>query len=777
MFFNVIKNKKRLLFSGVIIIEFFIIFFNLMRFNRESVFEIAQDDLLVGDNSGNYTAGFYADHSYIDGSYVATDLLFLKKGIYNITVDYSSNSDGNWHTCYTTVIPEYDTSKEKSANLVYCDKVGLPTDSESVSYRSWVRYGTDYRVILGPETDVSGDGIYVLGNKVTVTYLKNLTILFETLKLLLFFLVIDLLLLVLLFRKEAAKNFMNNGNELIFAGLLFIIGFSSYPLTSKVLYAGDDIFYHLRRIAYLAEGLKSGAFPVKIQPEWDNNYGYAVGVGYGSLLLYPSAILVILGSTVQFAYKFYIFLTNVLSSFISYHAFKKISGNKYIGLFCSGLFTLMGYRLHSIYTGATVGEFGAYTFLPLVILGLYEIYQNKSKYACVILAFGITFTLSSHVLSTLILAISVPLFCLIMLEKTIKKETIIPLIKAFFLTAILNLYFIVPCLEYLLFQDMRGNINRDMMWAKGKEFVTLLINLDDVWLITGGWSGIGFYSLIILALAVGVVLTGKFREKTSSYVRVLLLMFGLIFLSMNSIFYYWLKYNARPIYNLLGNLEFSWHFLDISCGLIVFFAAKVFEIICRDTEKKYIGYVVSAIVMTLCICQGGAFIRETIVEGNPITIYDDAKLHGLGSDEFAIKDINKSLTTYKDMTISDDIATADITKRKGTTIYANINNPSEKAVIVEAPLWGYRHYAAKSGSRKLNVSMSADKKVAVEIPAGFDGQVKIYFHEPWYWRMAEIASLLALIWAIKEIFDGSRLDGVFHIIKWKKKETVDEHCE
>lgn len=771
MFFNVFKNKKRVLFSGVIIIEFFIIFFNIMRFNRESVFEIAQDDLLIGDNSGNYTAGFYADHSYIDGSYVATDLLFLKKGIYNITVDYSSNSDGNWHTCYTTVIPEYDTSKEKSANLVYCDKVGLPTDSESVSYRSWVRYGTDYRVILGPETDASGDGIYVLGNKVTVTYLKNHTILFETLKLLLFFLVIDLLLLVFLFRKEAAKNFMNNGNELIFAGLLFIIGFSSYPLTSKVLYAGDDIFYHLRRIAYLAEGLKSGAFPVKIQPGWDNNYGYAVGVGYGSLLLYPSAILVILGSTVQFAYKFYIFLTNVLSTFISYHAFKKISGNKYIGLFCSGLFTLMGYRLHSIYTGATVGEFGAYTFLPLVILGLYEIYQNKSKYAYVILAFGITFTLSSHVLSTLILAISVPLFCLIMLEKTIKKETIIPLIKAFFLTVILNLYFIVPCLEYLLFQDMRGNINRDMMWAKGKEFVTLLINLDDVWLITGGWSGIGFYSLIILALAVGVVLTGKFREKTSSYVRVLLLMFGLIFLSMNSILYYWLKYNARPIYNLLGNLEFSWHFLDISCGLIVFFAAKVFEIICRDTEKKYIGYVVSAIVMTLCICQSGAFIRETIVEGNPITMYDDAKLHGLGSDEFAIKDINKSLTIYKDMTISDDIATADITKRKGTTIYANINNSGEKTVIVEAPLWGYRHYAAKSDSGKLNVSMSADKKVAVEIPAGFDGQVKIYFHEPWYWRMAEIASLLALIWAIKEIFDGSRLDGVFHIIKWKKKET------
>ena len=750
MFSKLFNNKKALVFLGVIILELILLIFNGFRFDRNSVFEMPQDDLLIHDNAGNYLPGFYADHSNIEGSFIATAPLFLEKGIYSITVDYNSNSDGNWHTCYTTVTPEYDTSKEKTANLVYCDKVGLPSDSERVSYLSWVRYGTDYRVILGPNTDASGDNIYVLANKVTVTYLKNRTILFETSKLFLVFLVIDFFLVIFLFRKNAAYNFLTNGNEVIVAGFLFIIGFSSYPLLARELYFGDDIFYHLRRVAYLAEGLKSGAFPVKIQPGWDNNYGYAVGVGYGDLLLLPSAVLVVLGSTVQFGYKFYIFFTNVLTTFISYHAYKKMSGNKYIGLLCSGLFTLMGFRLHSIYAGATVGEFGAYTFLPLIILGLYEIYQSRKEKGYITLALGITFTLGSHVVSTLILAIVVPLFCLIMFEKTIKKDIIVSLVKAFFLTVILNLYFIVPCMDYLLFQDMIGNTNFDILWENGQELVNLLVNLEDVSLNSGGWSGIGFYSLIVLSLATGAVVSGKFKEKTSAYFRILLLLFAILFLSTNSIVYYWLKYNAGLVYALLGNMEFTWHFLDVCCGLIVFFAAKVFEIIFMEREKKHIGLVVSSIVITLCICQSGDLLRETISEGNPITMYDSAKLEGLGSDEFAIKGIDKSMSSYSEMTISNDAATADIIERKGTTLYAAISNPCENTVVVEAPLWGYRYYAAKAQSERLNVSMSENKKVAVEIPAGFEGQIKIYFHEPWYWRLAELSSLIALLWVIRK---------------------------
>ena len=229
-------------------------------------------------------------------------------------------------------------------------------------------------------------------------------------------------------------------------------------------------------------------------------------------------------------------------------------------------------------------------------------------------------------------------------------------------------------------------------------------------------------------------------------------MSGLIFLSTNSIVYYWLKDNAKPVYALLGNMEFTWHFLDVCCGLIVFFAAEVFESLFRDPEKKQIGLSIAVMTAALCICQSGNLLRNTISEGNPVTMYDSAKLSEGGPDEFAIKGRDRGMTANTDMTVSDDAVTADITQRKGTTIYARISNPSAHAVTVEAPLWGYRHYAAKAEAVKLNVRQSENKKVAVEIPAGFDGLIKIYFHEPWYWRMAEAASFLVLVWAVRKIF-------------------------
>lgn len=35
--------------------------------------------------------------------------------------------------------------------------------------------------------------------------------------------------------------------------------------------------------------------------------------------------------------------------------------------------------------------------------------------------------------------------------------------------------------------------------------------------------------------------------------------------------------------------------------------------------------------------------------------------------------------------------------------------------------------------------------VSVSVPAGYTGTIRIGFHEPWYWRVSEIISLLTVI--------------------------------
>ncbi len=757
--------KKRIVWI-VILIEMILLVLNAFRFNKEESYVFTSDELYVAhadESTGEiiYEPGFYADHSNVQGSYVVTDLMSLGKGIYNVTVDYSAQTQGNWHTCYTIMQSEYDTSYNKSSNVVNCDQNAVYSGDNTISYLSWVRFGSDFRIRTGPETDSTGDDMYVLVNNISVTYMRMRTIVHESAKLLFSFILIDIIAFLYFFKRSETAEFLN-GKELTIAGLSFIIILSSYPLASNKIYFGDDIFYHLRRLSYLAKGLACGQFPVHIYPEWDNGYGYAAGVGYGDLLLYPSAIMICLGSTIQFAYKFYILLTNVLSALISYRAFKRISDNDKVGLVCSGLFTLMGFRLHSVYAGATVGEFGAYTFLPLVVLGLWDIYHENNKKGEITLALGVTLTLSCHVLSTFILAMVIPLFCLILAEKTFNRQVLIPLFKALGLIVLLNLHFIVPLLDYMLFQGMRGNDMDNMLWDVGRDVVELLQFVPAPDMDTGGFIGLGFFSLIVLALAFGFVLAGKFGKETFGYVRIFIFSLLMIFLSINSIFYFVIKYNVPLLYKLLGTMQFPWHFLDVSSVLVVFWAAVVFGQMFRS-DNKNTGSVMLAAICALCVIQSGYLLGQVIAVGKPITMYDDNFLDGCFEAEFTIAGSDMTLTEMEqDMVIRNggDGVEASVVSRNGTTIIANVSNSTGEAIVVEAPLWGYRHYKARGEGQELQVSMAETNKLAIEIPSGFSGQIRIYFSEPWYWRLSEIVSLITLIYVCRAM-------GILGLLKKK----------
>ena len=45
----------------------------------------------------------------------------------------------------------------------------------------------------------------------------------------------------------------------------------------------------------------------------------------------------------------------------------------------------------------------------------------------------------------------------------------------------------------------------------------------------------------------------------------------------------------------------------------------------------------------------------------------------------------------------------------------------------------------------MTLTEAEDHRVSVEIPQGFAGTVKVYFSEPWYWRLSEIISLMTLL--------------------------------
>ena len=88
---------------------------------------------------------------------------------------------------------------------------------------------------------------------------------------------------------EKIKN--NKFLILIFICTIFII---ILPNLNSNLLIGDDYTFHLARIQSMADSIKSGLFPVKINSTLANSFGYGASLFYPDLFLYfPSLIMAI----------------------------------------------------------------------------------------------------------------------------------------------------------------------------------------------------------------------------------------------------------------------------------------------------------------------------------------------------------------------------------------------------------------------------------------------------------------------------------------------------
>ena len=356
------------------------------------------------------------------------------------------------------------------------------------------------------------------------------------------------------------------------------------------------------------------------------------------------------------------------------------------------------------------------------------------------------------------MAMSIPVFCILMIEKTLQKDILIPLLKSLAAIILLNLHFVLPLADYMLFQGMRGNQVYSTMWKRGQELTNLFTLIPDPYHDTGGFFGLGIVTLVVLGVAAAFILCGRFKEKTWAYFRVLLLTVIFILLSVNSTFYFFLMDKLPSVYEVFGELQFPWRFLNMVCVLVVFWFAITMGMIFEDKDKKLAGIIAMVAICVICVVQSETYIGEVVRNGKVMTTYDYAYLREPFYIEFSIGGINTGITnTDQDMVVEGNTdATAQITKRNGTTIHAHVDNPTDKTVITEAPLWGFRHYAAKGSGKKLNVFRAENYKVAVEIPAGYSGDIKIWFREPWYWRLSEIISLITVIWVVREINKNRR---------------------
>lgn len=715
---------------------------------------------------GTGTVG--ADHScYIDDSFGTDAVVFLsleeialEKGTYRLTI-YYDNTDTNAVSYLRAPSAYYDS-------LLADEEFWLRKGYHDSSMEFYVKDAlSDFNVIT-----------YYLGSgELTVhSFILEKT---NRSYLICLFHVFILFLVVVGIYYYAYRESRGISKEERFT-LLFLVGtiiVSSYPLFVDFLYTGHDLDFHLLRIEGLKSAIMSGQVPARVQPLWYFGAGYATSLYYCDMPLLFPALLRIIGVPVQTAWQMFLLLVNILTCLSAYYSFHHMTRNRWASLVGTFLYTTSMYRLNNLYRRAAVGEFSAMIFLPLVLYGMWLILcadQKSKKISIFPLTIGMAGCILSHVLSTEVTVLLLILVCIIFCKKIIKEKRYLYLVKAAGLTLLLSAWFLIPFLtEFSKVSAVGGEFVKSNIDRTGTFLAQLFMTFpagyseaSNEYALAGirGEMSLAVGLPILLALfsvMTTVYVTGCYKTKKRKDFGVLLLLGVLLLVLSNhrfpwdSIANYFAANHVTFIGKMIGSLQFLWRLVGFAVLLLC--AAVTLGL---DRISATINAVRFEIMIALILLVGvvGAFYYNDnfMSVSNEMRVYSEAGVSSYFSDSIYVpigSDADHLKDTFYPYTISGTKVT--VMHRKGQTMTFAIGVDTEESVSTEfhesrssdsviLPYIYYDGYAAKDDAtgEKYEIYCTADYNVGIRIPANYTGQITISYKGKWYWRIAELISII-----------------------------------
>ena len=550
---------------------------------------------------------------------------------------------------------------------------------------------------------------------------------------------------------------------------LVIILMASIPLFNNYLIRGHDIYFHLMRIEGLAQGLRAGEFPVRIQPAWYDGYGYAVSVFYSDLFLYPAALLRLLGISLQDAYKVYVVLCNIATTLISGYSFGKIFRKREIGVFGSCLYTLAPYRLVNLYTRGALGEYTGMIFWPLLIYScILLLNEDRNKVqlqkGAVLMGISMAGMLQSHMLTAEIACMVLLLLVIVHCRRIFHKEVILAGCGAVAVALGLSAWFLIPFLDYMLFGRFNINSirNNDIMIQRQGTFLSQVFAIFDnavgQSLDAGAGTAGDFTQGVGLSLMLSVIILMllciwgylKQEERRNRQITITAAGLGVLMVVMSTLYFPWdrLCRISRIFRYIIVKIQFPWRFTGVAVGLLVVVWCAVLNYIEReyDRRKKVITICLAVDILLLSV---GHFVIDLNQRAERIQVrsVEEMDTFVASGEEYlpvdTVLDKLKTQELYKD----DSVEISDVVYR-GTSITMHVKNTSAQQAGLELPRLYYAGYQALEVTDEgqhfpIEVTDGTNHVIKLMIPEQTEGNITLSFREPWYWRLAEIITLLS----------------------------------
>lgn len=375
------------------------------------------------------------------------------------------------------------------------------------------------------------------------------------------------------------KNFQDKikQNRMVFDIIcIFIVTiFISIPMMRKNIdiYL-DDGSQHLMRAYGTFETIKQYGNN-NIILDFTNKFGYSWNFFYGAFSTYLIIILSLIFNSFNVGFKFVLCLIILFAGLFMYKIISEMLENNDVALLTSIVYMISPYFFTDIYVRHAIGESLAFVFMPMVFLGLYNLFNTQKKHYYLI--FGAVGLILSHNISTVLVAIISIIYCLVNIKNIfstrVKKGLIIDILFILLLTSV----YWMPFLECKFFTDYQVYENGAM--ASRESFFSHRLKLKDLF-ITGNDTIFVFeIGLPMLMMLVFSVMTLK-KIESNKKEYLFFLISGIVSCWMTTKYFPWKIFSDKFFI-----IQFPWRLLIISsfcfaivCGINMFILIKSFNI-------------------------------------------------------------------------------------------------------------------------------------------------------------------------------------------------------
>ena len=494
----------------------------------------------------------------------------------------------------------------------------------------------------------------------------------------------------------------------------------------------SDNRFHMMRIEGLYQSiLRHDYFPV-INMSFMDGFGYISNIFYSDFLLYPVALMKLLGYSTAQAIACYYVILNFLTFVVAFLCFYKVQRKYWNSLVFSFVYTLSSYRLHDLLFRHDLGEVGAFLFLPIAMLGIYEIFYSERKRNWLFLTFGMTGIIYSHALSPVLVAILIVIVALCQIpELKLHPKRLLSLLWATICSGLLSIGYFLPMLEQLTHTTFQLTKTKSIL-VKGSDSLQDSFN----WSLSNIIDKPNIGLILLIASVIIIVSAHKIQNKAVRHFSII----GVATFVCSTSVFPWILLNKTPF----KMIQYTWRFDMITTLLLaIFVASDPLNIFKVNTIK---GLLI-AFVLLLSISAGYRLIQSYSAALIPYSEYDKMPPYSIGGgQEYLPVGTNTDtlkITKHQPKVTSGKAKITDF-KQAGTKLTFNFKNA--KNAEVNLPIIGYYGFQSKDSTGQVSkLTMDKQHNNLAKITINGKGKVVVNYYETKIQKSARHFSVISLI--------------------------------